>query len=239
MNFFDSVFIRFLNGLSQKSPLLDHFVSFLADSNLCKGGLIVSLLWMLWLQPSPELARRRRAILGTLAGCAAAIVAARLLAGLLPFRNRPMNDIDFNFVTPFGYDPKMLEGWSSFPSDHAALFFGLAAGIFSTAKRIGWFTLLHAIVIISLPRLYLGIHYPTDIVAGGILGASFVWLANRPPLADALSRIGLGWCERSPASFYVCFYLATYQVAVLFDDVRALGHLAVDAVRYLTGKGGF
>ena len=159
--------------------------------------------------------------------------------GLLPFRNRPMNDIGFSFLPPLGYNPNLLEGWSSFPSDHAALFFGLAAGIFSISKRIGRFALLHAIVIVSLPRLYLGIHYPTDIVAGGILGASFVWLAGRLPIAERIGRFAIGWLGRSPASFYVCFYLATYQVAVLFDDVRALGHFVVDAARYLTGKGEF
>ena len=236
---FDAAIIRFLNAWSRKFPLLDHAVSFLGDSNLFKGGIIVALLWMLWLQPSAEIVRRRRAILPTLAGCAVAILAARLLAGFLPFRERPMNDIEFSFVTPLGYDSHHLEGWSSFPSDHAALFFGLAAGIFPLSKKLGWFVLLHAIFIVSLPRLYLGIHYPTDIVAGAILGAFFVWLANRPALADPLARLGLGWLEKSPASFYVCFYLATYQVAVLFDDVRALGHLVTDAIRYVTGRGGF
>ena len=233
----DAGIIHFLNSFSRKSPLLDHVVSFLGDSNLLKGGIIVALLWMLWLQPSAEIARRRRAILSTLAGCAVAILAARLLAGLLPFRDRPMNDVEFSFLTPFGYDPHALEGWSSFPSDHAALFFGLAAGFFPLSKKIGWFVLLHAIFIVSLPRLYLGIHFPTDIIAGAILGASLVRLANRPSLADPLARIALGWLERSPASFHVCFFLTTFQIAVLFDDVRALGHLVVDAARYLTGRG--
>lgn len=239
MEFFDTAIIRALNALSQKSPLFDHIVAFVADSNLFKGGIIVALLWMFWLQPSAEIERRRRAILSTLAGCAAAILAARLLAVLLPFRDRPMNNIGFTFLSPLGYDPRMLEGWSSFPSDHAALFFGLAAGIFPLSRKVGTFVLLHAVIVVSLPRLYLGIHSPTDILAGGLLGVLFVWLANRPVLAEPLARFCFRWLERSPASFSVCLYLATFQVAVLFDDVRALAHFIVDAARHVTGKGAF
>jgi len=239
MNNFDTGIVRFLNEFSQQSPVFDHVVAYLGDSNLLKGGIIVALLWMLWLRPGDDIEQRRRTILRTLTGCAVAILVARGLAVLLPFRSRPLHDDNLSFALPLGFDPRALEGWSSFPSDHAALFFGLAAGIFSLSKKIGWFILLHAILIVSLPRLYLGIHYPTDIVVGAIIGWFCVWLANRLSPTDWFAGYCLGVLNKHPSFFYICFYLITFQIAVLFDDVRGLGHLIVDTAKYLFEGGEF
>jgi hypothetical protein len=60
----------------------------------------------------------------------------------------------------------LLSGWSSFPSDHACLFFALATGLCLISPVIGGLALLHASLIVSLPRIYLGLHYPTDVLAG-------------------------------------------------------------------------
>jgi len=58
---------------------------------------------------------------------------------------------------------------SSFPSGHAAFFFGFAFAIYQHNRRWGiWF--LIAAAIISLARIMAGVHYPSDILAGAILG---------------------------------------------------------------------
>jgi len=59
--------------------------------------------------------------------------------------------------------------WSSwsFPSGHAAAFFALAFSIFFINKYWGiWF--LIAVCLMGLARIFIGIHWPTDIL-GGIL----------------------------------------------------------------------
>ncbi len=57
----------------------------------------------------------------------------------------------------------------SFPSGHAIFFFALAAGVFSTNKRLGaW--LYVAAILIGLGRIAAGVHYPSDIFGGAILG---------------------------------------------------------------------
>lgn len=60
---------------------------------------------------------------------------------------------------------------ASFPSGHALLvtaFWGLAASY----MRRGWFTALAVvlIVMVSLSRLYLGVHFPSDVIGGVLLG---------------------------------------------------------------------
>lgn len=57
----------------------------------------------------------------------------------------------------------------SFPSGHAIFFFALAAGVFSTNKRFGAWLYVVAILI-GLGRIAAGVHYPSDILGGAILG---------------------------------------------------------------------
>lgn len=59
----------------------------------------------------------------------------------------------------------------AFPSGHAAFFMALAVYfLLAREKKFGWFLLVSAILI-SLARISAGIHYPTDILAGWVIGA--------------------------------------------------------------------
>ncbi|MDD3072354.1 MAG: phosphatase PAP2 family protein [Candidatus Pacebacteria bacterium] len=58
---------------------------------------------------------------------------------------------------------------ASFPSGHAAFFFGLGTAVFLKNKKMGIFFLAGAFLI-SLSRIYAGIHWPFDIIMGAIVG---------------------------------------------------------------------
>ncbi len=62
-----------------------------------------------------------------------------------------------------------------FVSSHASNVFGLATLIFlflgKRIKRIGFWIFLWAAVV-SYSRIYLGVHYPLDLICGGFLGIS-------------------------------------------------------------------
>jgi undecaprenyl-diphosphatase len=73
----------------------------------------------------------------------------------------------------------------SFPSGHALFatcFFGGLAVLLSqrlrgrAAKALVWAVALALIVVIGASRVYLGVHYPTDVVAGYAVG--IVWVAS-------------------------------------------------------------
>jgi len=53
----------------------------------------------------------------------------------------------------------------SFPSNAAAASFALAAGIWVYNRKLGYILSIPAIII-SFGRVYMGIHYPLDIVGG-------------------------------------------------------------------------
>ncbi len=236
MNSFDHSLLLFFNQFSQKSVVFDYLMVFLENTNLLKGGLFIAVFWGFWLQPSPEQERRRCIILATLTGCAAAILAARLLALNLPFRVRPLNESAVRFLHPLGTSQHTLEKWSSFPSDHAALFFGLSLGCYLISRRVGLLAAIYTGVVVMFPRVYLGFHYPTDILIGGLIGLLAVAVANQTRLREKLGNFGLGWMRRAPVSFYICFFLATYQFVVLFDDIRSAGHLVMDLRHAMHGE---
>ena len=59
---------------------------------------------------------------------------------------------------------------SSFPSGHSACSFAVAVVVFrNLPKKIGVPVLVLAFLI-SLSRIYVGVHYPTDVVCGAIFG---------------------------------------------------------------------
>jgi len=73
----------------------------------------------------------------------------------------------------------------SFPSGHAMCsfcFYGVLAGLLSArTKPLGWriliwFTASALVIAIGLSRIYLGVHYPSDVVAGYL--AATVWVGT-------------------------------------------------------------
>jgi undecaprenyl-diphosphatase len=58
----------------------------------------------------------------------------------------------------------------SFPSGHAGSSFAAATAIFCMSKSKGRIAALVLAVLIAFSRLYIGIHYPTDVLAGTVTG---------------------------------------------------------------------
>ena len=66
----------------------------------------------------------------------------------------------------------------SFPSGHTLASFEAATALFIRHKKWGIAALVLAFFI-SVSRLFLLVHYPTDLVAGAVLGILFAYLASR------------------------------------------------------------
>ncbi len=64
---------------------------------------------------------------------------------------------------------------SSFPSGHAAAFFALALAVFYYNRRWGW-RFLGLALLIGLARIFVGVHWPSDILAGTIIGLGSAFL---------------------------------------------------------------
>lgn len=81
----------------------------------------------------------------------------------------------------------------SFPSGHAAIIFCIATVMAMRYPNLKYPALAMA-VIVSLSRVYLGLHYPSDVIAGGILGVSIAYFvaASGNVLETGKKRTGKG-----------------------------------------------
>lgn len=227
MNILDQAISSFVNRAAQRVPIFDQIVVFLSNSDLVKGGVVVGALWAVWFLKKGDPSRNRALLLSAILGSLVALFAARVLAYAAPMRIRPLLDPALHFQPPIGLPPGTnWTSWSSFPSDHAALFFALAWGVWSASRRAGTAVLLYVVVMICLPRLYIGIHYATDIIAGAGLGIGFTILLQIPPIDRLVLRPLLSFEQRWPGAFYFLLFLLTFEIAILFWDVRTAMSLA-------------
>ncbi|HEY6099115.1 MAG TPA: phosphatase PAP2 family protein [Anaeromyxobacter sp.] len=219
MNGFDATLILWLNQFARRSYALDLSATEMATSNLAKGVPLVAVLLAFWFGRRDE-RRNREIILATLAASAAALVAGRLLAHALPYRERPIHGGLLPFVPPFGPAEVLLREWSAFPSDHAMLFGAIATGLCFLSPRAGVAAQLYVLAVVDLPRVYLGWHHPTDVLAGALLGSAIAAAANVVSIRRGLSALPLRWLDRHPASFHAAAFLVAMQLATMFGDAR-------------------
>jgi undecaprenyl-diphosphatase len=214
---FDRALCAFINRAAQHWEWLDQTNVVVSNSDLVKGGVVLAIFWAMWFRHT---AARERLLAG-LVGSLVALCIARVLSYVLPIRQRPLLEPSMHFVPPFGLsDQSNWTNWSSFPSDHAALFFAIVTGMWLAKRRAGIFALLYVIIAICLPRLYVGIHYPTDVIAGALIGIGAVALLWqwRKRWSEPILRL----LERHPGWGYALFFLLTFQIATLFWDVRVI-----------------
>ena len=213
----------FLNQFVNHSRRLDWMIMRSEGSHLLHGGVIMVLVWYALFDRhgKDQLRRRYELLLGATLISAVAVLAARGLALVLPFRPRPFAASALHLRLPDGANLELLH-WSAFPSDHAVLFFTLATGIFFVSRRLGWLATVWTAVVICFPRLYLGIHWPTDIVAGAILGVGFAYIAKITPVREAVKRLTAEWHREHPGLFFAALFLWSYEIVVLFEDGRRL-----------------
>ncbi len=87
------------------------------------------------------------------------------------FRPRPFLENQINLLL----DP--IEA-AAFPSFHAAFYFAIATIVYFYNKKVGLFFFL-ASLLISLARVFSGVHWPSDILAGVIVGVFSAWIIGK------------------------------------------------------------
>lgn len=157
-----------LAGFLGRQPLLDLGVQSAINHQVLGGFCYAAAFFVLWLRGSQEgnEATRRRMLtilLGSLIAILLILVAQALVVWPPPIHHPSLSSLypRYIYTNPEG---------SSFPSQSVTVYGSLAAGIYSLHKATGWFLWAGVVLLVGLPRIYVGGHYPTDVLAGIILG---------------------------------------------------------------------
>jgi membrane-associated phospholipid phosphatase len=210
------------NGYANRSTLIDTLISDLANYFTYSGVILMALIYACWFD-TEDLEKRSQILIGTLVSFAAGCV-SRLLQYTLSTHPRPFFDPELPFHPPSGLGEQPLNTWNSFPSDHATVFAGLVVVIYLAKPTLAVFAAAFTVLVESL-RVYMGAHYPSDLIGGAALAAMMVWTAQTPRVVS-LGRRMAGWERTSPSLFYMFAFFITYQIATLFVDVRhVVGHM--------------
>jgi undecaprenyl-diphosphatase len=167
---FDIAGARALNGLAGQDDRLDAVFIF-AASHLIFFMAALLLAYVLAAWKTEKFGERLLDAGQVFAAMTTAFLIERII-GFLWFRPRP-----FAAMAEIVKLIDKSELAKSFPSGHATAAFALAFGLFLHDRSWGrWMLLLAALV--ALGRIFVGVHYPSDVVAGAVVGCLAAWLTR-------------------------------------------------------------
>jgi undecaprenyl-diphosphatase len=172
----DLALFNWLNGFAGHTPWLDALMIVCAKYAPVVFALVLLGCWLRW---RPDWQRA-----AALAGVAALLaLGIGQLVGMAFPRARPYAVTAATVLVPHAPD-------TSFPSDHAILALAVTVVLATASQRLAlWLAGFSLLVLIS--RVYIGVHYPTDVLGGALLGALGGWLTLRL----ARTRLVTGWVE--------------------------------------------
>jgi undecaprenyl-diphosphatase len=179
-------------------------------------GAALFVLWVYAERTGQETIRRRvlTIMLGSVVAVLLTVVAGALVSWPPPIRDPGIAAL---------YPSSMLSNLNTncFPSQSTAAYAAIAAGVYSLHKATGWVLWILVALFVALPRMLMGGHYFTDVVAGAIL-ALLGYGAVRYLLETRLiSKVDL-FAERQPLAklaLELLMFVWIVQVTMEFREV--------------------
>lgn len=218
--------MQILASLTGVSELLDNAVHLLLINDLLKGVPFGIALLLIWAVPREQDAEKEReSALRIVLATALALVIGRSLQNLIP-SPRPLMVPEIASMYPPIFQDYRFD-WNTFPSDHMALYFTIALGVYSLRRALGIGLILWSVVGVGFSRVYAGYHYPLDILGGmlvAVASLTLVWGVRgwlQPSLSNMV-KLASGY----PALAMAAMFLVSFQIATVFDTVRGLGEFS-------------
>lgn len=168
----DNQIFLIINGFVDKVPIFDNFIRLIVNEYFVPVSLALLILY-LWFAKHTQRGKRRQGLSLALFSIGLVNVIIMVLNQLVA-RARPFDVLDTKLLFYEPTDP-------SFPSNAAAVSFALATAIFLVDKRLGIPAFLLA-TLYGYSRIYAGVHFPSDVVVGAVIGVSSTFFINKFPL---------------------------------------------------------
>ena len=219
----DLAILETLNGLVEDKGFLFHVFSALGNNPLLRGAPVFACLAMVsFSESTPRV--KSRIVLGLL-GTFLAVVVSVWCQRHLHVHLRPVFDGSLNI--------KDVEGWSNYkntwdqrlyslPSDTATAYFAIGAIVYLQRKILGLFCFFWILLTVGLGRVVLGLHYPSDIVAGFFLGFGLVYLLTNLKVAQAFLMRLMQRYDASNCIYMTFICLFSAEAYSLFPGLEAI-----------------
>lgn len=158
-----------INNLAGHSRFLDVFMVTVTKWGPVLYGLILIILFFGSKDFTRKTENRKTVIKAVLSACVALTI--NQLIGFVYFRPRPFADHSVHLLIDRSADP-------SFPSDHATGASSLSFAVLPGNPIIGAFMLLF-MLLLTFSRVYVGTHYPFDILGGMITGMAGSYIVHK------------------------------------------------------------
>lgn len=161
---FDFYIFEKINQFAGRFPLLDKIAVFMADKF---GYLLIICLFLFLL-------KKRKYWLMIVQALGAAIFARLIITEIIRWlwlRPRPFVGNQVNLLIP-------RDSAGSFPSGHAVFYFAIATIVYFYNKKIGIIFFVGSFLI-CLARVFCGVHWPSDILGGALIGIFSGWVIFR------------------------------------------------------------
>ncbi len=175
---FNLTVFNLLNAPVQADPAMISFAGFVAEKLLFVEALVMVVLWLTGSQQ-----RRHALVVAGMTVVLALLVNA--VIGSIWQHPRP-------FVIGVGQQYLEHAADSSFPSDHGTLMFGVAFGLLLApgGRVMGIFALVAALLV-AWSRVYLGIHWPLDMIGAMVVAGAAGFGVTRwmPQVSNRISGL--------------------------------------------------
>src|SRR3990167_2019800 len=158
-----------INSFVGKVAVLDSLMRLIVNEYFVPVSLALIVLY-LWFAPGKNRQTQRKTL--PLAALSVGLVDLIItFSNQFIIRERPFQELATKLLFYKPTDP-------SFPSNSAAVGFAIATAIFIANKKLGIVAIILAGAY-GFSRIYAGVHYPSDVVVGSVLGTFCVLLVSR------------------------------------------------------------
>jgi undecaprenyl-diphosphatase len=163
-NNLDYHLFKIINDLSGKLIIFNPLMRFLAADAEYVFFICILIYWF------TRIRQNRKMVIESLLSACTALGISGIIAHYY-YRDRP-------FITHTVFQLIKHPANASFPSDHAAGAFVIATAIWLFRKKDGAIWLFLALCI-ALSRVWTGVHYPSDVIAGALIGTVSAFIVHQ------------------------------------------------------------